>query len=281
MARVNSKKGVVAEKIGILFLAANPGDAGYRLRLDEEVREVEEKIQGGSKPDSFEVISQWAEKLSDLQKTLLRHSPHVVHFSGHGSKNKGITLEDRDGDVKPLSKQTLVELFSNLTDSIRVVFLNACQSSRQIDGFSQVIDFTIAVNSTTGDKTAVVFAQYFYQALAFGWSVPEAFELAQSELEVEGMDEAKTSELFVRRGIDVSEAYLIQTAEGDEANRDAGVEICRGIRNDPRSMSIRSVKGPAKPGSVSSAAVARAVRRVANRRARPRRFVTSEPHKSK
>lgn len=271
MARVNSKKGVVAEKIRILFLAANPGDAGYRLRLDEEVREVEEKIQGGSKPDSFEVISHWVEKLSDLEKTLLRHRPHIVHFSGHGSKNKGITLEDRDGHVRPLSKQELVELFRNLKDNIRIVFLNACQSRRQIDGFSQVIDFTIAVNSTTGDKTAVVFAQYFYQALAFGRSVPEAFELAQNQLEVEGMDEAKTSELFVRQGVDVSKAYLIKT---DEAHRRVAVR-------DGFLDRARSVKGPAKPGSVSSAVVAKAVRIVADMRSSQAHSTKPEPHKSK
>lgn len=262
----------MAEKIRILFLAANPVDPGYRLRLDEEAREVDEKLQAGLTPESFEVVSQWAVRPSDLQKALLKHHPHIVHFSGHGSKNKGITLEDRDGNMTPLTKQALVELFRILKDNISIVFLNACHSRRQIDGLREVIDSTIAVNSTIGDKTAVVFASYFYQALAFGKSVTVAFKLAQNQLEFEGIAELQT-ELFQREGVDASKAYLIKRTGADRAHRGGAVRV--GTLEDSR-----SVKGPAKPGSVSAADVARAVRMVANRGAR-QASATPEPNKSK
>lgn len=235
----------MAEKIRILFLAANPVDARAHLRLDEEARAIRNKLKAGSERESFNLASEWAVRPAHLQEALLMHNPHIVHFSGHGSKNKGITLEDRDGNMKPLTKQALVELFRILKGNIRIVFLNACHSRRQIDSLREVIDFTITVNSTIGDKTAVVFASYFYQALAFGRSVPEAFELAKLQLELVGINESKTPELFVRQGVDVSKAYLTLEDSG----------------------SFRSIKSPARLGSISHKDAARAVRMVANIRA--------------
>ena len=209
----------MTEKIKILFLAANPVDAGYRLRLDEEAREIDEKIQAGSKRDAFEIVSQWAIRPTDLQKALLRHSPDVVHFSGHGSKTQGIILEDPDGNMTPVSKPALTGLFRILKDNIKIVFLNACHSKVQIDGLRETIDFTVAMNIAIGDKTAVIFASYFYQALAFGRSVLEAFELAKNQLELEGIDESKTPELLVRDGVDAAKAYLMKQAKAAGARK--------------------------------------------------------------
>jgi CHAT domain-containing protein len=200
----------MTEKIRVLFLAANPVDGKYHARLDEEAREIDEKIQQGTKRDSFEVISRWAVRPSDLQKLLLRHQPHIVHFSGHGSKTEGIILEDNEGNMKPVSKEALIGLFRTLKDNIRIVFLNACHSKRQIDGLRATIDFTIVMKTTIGDSTAVVFSSYFYQSLAFGRSVKEAFELAKNQLALEGIEETKTPELLVREGVDASNTYLYE-----------------------------------------------------------------------
>jgi hypothetical protein len=209
----------MTDKIKILFLAANPVNAGYRLRLDEEAREIDEKIQVGSKRDAFEIAAQWSTRPSDLQKALLRYNPNIVHFSGHGNKKQGIILEDRDGNMTPVSKSALIGLFRILKDNIKIVFLNACHSTVQIDGLRETIDFTIAMNTSIGDKAAVIFAAYFYQALAFGRSVLDAFELAKNQLELEGIDESKTPELLVRDGVVAAKAYLMEKTGGKAARR--------------------------------------------------------------
>jgi CHAT domain-containing protein len=200
----------MTDKIKILFLAANPVDAGYRLRLDEEAREIDEKIQIGSKRDAFEVVAQWSTRPSDLQKALLRYNPDIVHFSGHGSKQQGIILEDRDGNMTPVSKSALISLFRILKDNIKILFLNACHSNVQITALRETIDFTIAMKTSIGDKAAVTFAAHFYQALAFGRSVLDAFELAKNQLELEGIDESQTPALLVRDGVDAAKAYLMK-----------------------------------------------------------------------
>lgn len=222
----------MTNKIKILLLTANPIDARYRLRLDEEAREIDEKIQVGSKREEFEVVSQWAVRPADLQKALLRHCPNVVHFSGHGSKTQGIVLEDRDGNMKPVSKSALTGLFRILQDNIKIVFLNACHSRVQIDGLRETIDFTIAMNTTIGDQAAVIFASYFYQALAFGRSVLEGFELAKNQLELEGIDESKTPVLLVRDGVDAANTYLVKKTASATAARKGGAGKSGGGRGD-------------------------------------------------
>ena len=58
------------EKIRVLFLAANPINAG-RLRLDEEAREIQQKLASGTYRETFELISQFATRPNDLQLALL------------------------------------------------------------------------------------------------------------------------------------------------------------------------------------------------------------------
>jgi hypothetical protein len=47
----------MTEKIKILFLAANPVDALYRPRLDNEIREIDRRLIAGGEREKFELIS--------------------------------------------------------------------------------------------------------------------------------------------------------------------------------------------------------------------------------
>ncbi len=184
-------------KIKILFMAANPTDSS-RLQLGVEVREIEEKIEFGTKRGSFQVIQKHAVRTSDLQRILLDTKPHIVHFSGHGNPTEEIVLEDKQGKSKAVSKETLVQLFKILKDNVRVVVLNACFSKSQAEALQEVIDYTIGMNKEVGDKMAINFASAFYQALAFDRTVPEAFELAKLEVDLEGLKGSDIPQLFIR-----------------------------------------------------------------------------------
>ncbi|HKV41553.1 MAG TPA: CHAT domain-containing protein [Blastocatellia bacterium] len=216
----------MAGKIKILFLAANPVDAGYRLRLDEEIREIGKKLRAGEYRGSFELVSEWAVRAGDLQEALLRHRPHIIHFSGHGSKTEGIALEDSAGRTKPINKEALARLFELLRDNIRVVVLNACYAKDQAGGLRETIDYTIGMSDKIGDRAAIVFAAYFYQALAFGHSVRKAFELAGLQLDLENIPGSKVPELLVRKGVSESRPFLEYappTSESGNAGKDSAV----------------------------------------------------------
>ncbi|HKS41854.1 MAG TPA: pentapeptide repeat-containing protein, partial [Blastocatellia bacterium] len=197
------------EKIKILFLAASPIDS-TRVRVDEELREIEKRILMATERDQFELVSQWAVTPDDLQRALLRHKPHIVHFSGHGSKTEGIMLEDKFGNPQMMSKAALIELFQILKGNIRVIVLNACYSRRQAGGLSKIIDYTIGVQNVIADEDAIVFAASFYQGLAHGVSVKKAFELANNSLHIEGLANDERPKLLVRKGVNPSKPLVKQ-----------------------------------------------------------------------
>lgn len=199
----------MAKKIKVLFLAANPANTNFRIRLDEESREIREIIRNGPARDLIEFIPVFAVRPSDLAKELLRHQPHIIHFSGHGDKEQGIILEDKHGNMKAVSKEALADLFKILKDNIQVVILNACHSAVQIEALAKVIDFTITMKTTIGDEAAVIFATHFYQAIGYGRSVKDAFELAKSQLNLEGLGESHIPSLFERKGMKASKTFLI------------------------------------------------------------------------
>lgn len=108
--------------IKILFLSANPTDTS-RLRLDEEIRSIDNKLRLSQFRDNFELIQHWAVQVSDIQALLLRHKPHIVQFSGHASASSEILVEDNKGNNYPVPVQALSKLFSILKDDIKCVVL--------------------------------------------------------------------------------------------------------------------------------------------------------------
>ncbi len=198
----------MAEQVKILFLSANPKDIS-RIRLDEEVRQVDEMIRLGEYREQLALIPHFAVRPGDVRQTLLRHRPHVLHFSGHGSPTKGIVLEDDSGQTKLVSADALASLFRAIKDNLRVVVLNACYSGLQAKGISQVVDFTIGMLKEIGDHSAVVFSSAFYEALAYGRSVQESFDIGVNALEMEGIPEAETPTLLTREGVDAAKTYLV------------------------------------------------------------------------
>ncbi|MGB9179478.1 MAG: CHAT domain-containing protein [Pyrinomonadaceae bacterium] len=199
----------MSDKIKVLFLAANPTDTGP-LRLGQEVREIDEKLEVGTARESFELIQHHAVRVSDLQKVLLRHQPHIVHFSGHGSMTEEIVLEDNSGKSHPVSRQAMAGLFKILKDNVRIVLLNACFSKEQAQALHETIDYTIGTNKAVGDRAAITFSAAFYRALAFGRSVREAFELARLELDLFNISGADIPELFIHEGVDETEPFIKQ-----------------------------------------------------------------------
>jgi class 3 adenylate cyclase len=197
------------DRIKVLFLAANPVGTPA-LRLDEEIREIQAKLRAAEHRD-LELISRMAVGPDDLQQALLEHRPHVVHFSGHGSRAEKIALEAGDGTAKPVSKTALVRLFQVLKDNVRVILLNACYSRPQAEAITQVIDCAIGMNEAIGDRAAITFAASFYRALGFGRSVKEAFELGRAALLLEDSPEANTPELLIRSGVDPAAITLVGT----------------------------------------------------------------------
>jgi TIR domain/CHAT domain len=180
----------------ILILAANPLGTS-QLRLDEEVREIDEGLRRASKRDEFILEQRWAVRLRDLRRAILDVSPHLVHFCGHG-ETEGLVLEDSAGSTQVVSAAALSNLFALFAGQIRCVLLNACYSTNQAQAISEHIDYVIGMRKEIGDEAAIEFAVGFYDALAAGRSIEDAFKFGQNAIELEGIPETLTPRIHVR-----------------------------------------------------------------------------------
>lgn len=200
------------QKTKILFLASNPSSTG-RLKLDKEIREIEEGLRRSNHRDSFELVQKWAVRPADLRRAMLDENPQIVHFSGHGvttgasgeaeegSRNLvfeeeelnldgydgGIVVEDDQGNMKILPAATLAGLFKLFEGSLRCVLLNACYSQSQAKELKPYVPYIIGMNKAVPDNAAIVFATGFYDALGAGKDIAEAFEHGKIAVEFEGI----------------------------------------------------------------------------------------------
>ena len=184
--------------IRILFLGANPADS-TPLRLDHEVREIDRSLASASLGHRFQLHQKWAVRASELQSHLLRCKPQILHFSGHGSRQRGIFLEDENGVSQPVSGPQLARLLGQFSQNLRCVVLNACYSEEQAQAVAQEIDCVVGMSTTVADLAAIRFAAVFYEALAYGSDVRAAFELCRADVVVGQLNQDAVPQLLTRR----------------------------------------------------------------------------------
>lgn len=196
----------MTEKMRILFLSSNPWTTS-RILVDEEAREIFEKLQEGPARDRFELHRHAAIRPVDLQRLLMMYEPHIVHFSGHGSKKHRIILAGKPGRGKQVDRDGLVKVFALYKHHVRLVVLNACFTMTQARSLAEVIDYSVGAGKGIGDREGVAFAGAFYRALGFGKSVNAAFESAKAELALTRMPRTKGLGLFVRKGVKENDSF--------------------------------------------------------------------------
>jgi hypothetical protein len=201
-------------KITVLFAAANPIDTN-RLRLDGELRSIQERIRASDHRDSITLESRWALRPPDLLQALNEVRPHIVHFSGHGNE-RSIAFEGATGDAVAVDVGALVELMRVMTDNIRVVVFNICSSSDLAQEVSAHVEAAIGMDGEIDDCAAEIFSAAFYSAVGFGRSLEEAFGQARAALMLEASNAAAIPVMFVRTDCSASEIVLVRpTTDGN------------------------------------------------------------------
>ncbi|HEX8832536.1 MAG TPA: CHAT domain-containing protein [Longimicrobium sp.] len=164
------------DEIRVLFLASDPFRPGAALRLDDEVRAVEQALRG----DRVKLVACFAERTRDLQEALLVHDPRIVHFAGHCDGPGVIRLGDARGRPGVVGSEALVELFGILSEWIKVVVLNGCGTLPIVEALGGVVDYAIGMERPLSDPSAIAFTREFYRALGMGMTVQASFDLAVS-----------------------------------------------------------------------------------------------------
>lgn len=180
-----NQKSEIGEIIKILFLSASPKDE-VRLRIDEELRDIEYGLKLATLRDSFDLKSKWAITPKSLAQAMLDEDPTIVHFSGHGDID-GIAVEDSLGNSKLLETEAIGDLFELFSENIKCVVLNSCYSESQAIEIAKHIPFVIGMKNSVEDKSAIAFSVGFYSALGAGKDIKFAFKMGVVAIKMEGV----------------------------------------------------------------------------------------------
>ncbi|MCI5136962.1 MAG: CHAT domain-containing protein [Candidatus Electrothrix sp. AR1] len=181
----------------ILILSANPRDT-VRLRLDKEVREIQDRLKRAKYGNQFTVQLATAVRIRDLQQELLEHEPDIVHFCGH-SETEGLLLENNLGEAVLVPSDGLASLFALCSQHVECVLLNSCHSSNQAEVISQHIPYVIGMNREVFDDAAVEFAGGLYAALGAGRNIEESFEFGRNALKLHDLPDELTPILLKKK----------------------------------------------------------------------------------
>ena len=184
-------------QVSILFLTADPTDAS-QLRLGEEWREIQEKLQLAKQRESFELHQRMSVRPLDISQALLDTKPRIVHFSGHGMSSGELCFENSIGEAHPISAEALAALFEQFTNQIHCVVLNACYSEIQANAIAKHIPYVIGMKEAIGDKAAIAFSVGFYQALGAGCTIEEAYRMGCVQIRLQNIPEYLTPVLLAR-----------------------------------------------------------------------------------
>jgi hypothetical protein len=163
------------KKKKILFLSANQVGARH-LKLDEEYREIEAALRRSKKRHLLQLIPKLAVRYTDFRQALLDHEPHIVHFSGHGTEDGLMVLDEIGAFPKLMPAKAVSELFKLCSGYVRCVILSACYSESQAEAIVKYIPYVIGMKKEIKVTSATVFAAGFYDALGAGKSIEDAFQ---------------------------------------------------------------------------------------------------------
>jgi hypothetical protein len=163
----------------LLTLLSNP-DTDVKLRMDREVKTIMSCINQKVAHD-FDCKAYSAINIEELAGLVLKERPEIIHFCGHGSK-KTLTFEDSQGNGTSIGSDALCDIFSEVSEDVTLLILNACDSGLLAKRLSSYIPFTVGFPGKVADQVSESFSRSFYESLSGGLSVPAAFKVARATI---------------------------------------------------------------------------------------------------
>jgi len=199
-----------AVDLRVLLLCANP-EGTAPLRLDEEARAIDRALRASTEPKRCALTQKWAVRVGELQEHLLHTKPSLVHFSGHGLRDRALALQGEDGVSRPVSAERLARLLGRFHPRLRCVVLNACSTREHGEAIAEKIDCVVGMSTRISDPAALRFSSAFYLALGSGTSVLDAFEQARSDIELGEIEESEAP-VLIARNADPARVFLVHSA---------------------------------------------------------------------
>ena len=211
----------VRPPLRILGMVSSP--PGYpSLNVDEERARLQTALDPLIADGRVEL--QWTERasLSALLRLLQRNTFHIFHYIGHGAYDRvaddGVLVLEGPHGGEPVTGWRLGTILCEHR-SLRLAVLNACEGARtsRNDPFAGVaaslvqreLPAVIAMQFEITDEAAIVFSEFFYDAIALGQPVDSALAYARQGVYADGNDVEWATPVLLMR---VSDGRLFDIA---------------------------------------------------------------------
>lgn len=174
----------------VIFLAFANNKVQQRHYLRALVREyhsLEEILEKAQDHDLCELVvvsdATIARIIDVFQKPKYQNRIAIFHFAGHATSYK-ILLQDSQGDPSIADGKGLVNFLARQR-SLKLIFLNACATQQHADALIKAgIPAVVATSESISDTIAEKIAMRFYQGLANGLSIDQAWKDAEDEQKI-------------------------------------------------------------------------------------------------
>lgn len=194
----------------ILIMACAP-DPELQPNVLAELAEVVRRLNHSTHGREFEIAYDFQVELDRLTSQLLYHQPTLVHFSGHGGEHGELLFNNGRGGTQADSGDVLEAVVAAMRPQVRCVILNACYSEVQAEAISRHVDFVVGMRGEITGAAAIAFSATFHEAIAFGRTVREAFDLARAQ--VAGSVDADAPRLLVRQSANDAEILAVTESQ--------------------------------------------------------------------
>lgn len=175
-------------KAKVLFIGAEP-DNGTRTRGAKAATTIqwalERELRWHGEVYEFRTVGKVT--IQEFMREVDSFRPDVLHMHLHGTEDGlGVVFEDERGDGKIVPVEAFAGLLRATTARPAVVVLSVCNSASLVPllvsadrGIAEVV---IAMNTVVEYAVAIDFAESFYEALARGRSLADAFDQGRSRV---------------------------------------------------------------------------------------------------
>ncbi len=117
--------------------------------------------------------------LDELMDALIRARPGVLHLSADVAPGGELEFPPRaNASAQIFPTSVLIPLLETMSSTVRLVIVEALHASALAHKISSVIDHVIAVDISAPENLRIDFSVAFYEALAAGRTVSDAFSIA-------------------------------------------------------------------------------------------------------
>jgi hypothetical protein len=186
--------------IGLFAFAQRSQEQQPLPALQQEREQIEEALKHKHDNDQLQFEARWSTSVDKLFQLSDRFFDRlsIFHFAGHSDMDH-IVLQDHVLRARHLS------ITLGMNDGLQLVFLNSCRSAGMVELLlERGAKVVIATHPYVKDKLALRMARYFYEALAAGKTIKDAFDSAQARLEA---PEGEEVHFFRGIAIDLEEKH--------------------------------------------------------------------------